>query len=246
MTKQRKRTTLRDDSHVLLSFYCSNYLFSSAWTLPEDNSVKMKISGLGYSGRAFKPESNKRKIIRQKEGQQLPPEEERKYEEIDFGFMGYLFPAKNLMEPPEKKKGQKNPAATPKKKASGSAKEVEKTGNDKNAKDEEGGIKKLNTMEDGEGSEDCGEDAENSEDPLEKCNYVVRGKIVETSEIENPVTTRKSVLLQLDTFAIKLPVLIPSEDIDGEPVVGNYFEGIVWLQGRAPEPLIGTSTNNGK
>lgn len=62
-------------------------------------------------------------------------------------------------------------------------------------------------------------------------SYKILGNIEGFKLEENSVTKRKVYVLDLEVNGIKIKVAINKNDLEGEPLVGRRFYGVIWLQG---------------
>ena len=62
-------------------------------------------------------------------------------------------------------------------------------------------------------------------------SYKILGNIEGFKLEENSVTKRKVYVLDLEVNGIKIKVAINKDDLEGEPLVGRRFYGVIWLQG---------------
>jgi hypothetical protein len=62
-------------------------------------------------------------------------------------------------------------------------------------------------------------------------DYTVRGTILSCRRIKNPLTKSDLIWTYLDTGAVKLEVVVNSNDLRGEVKVGGVLSASIWLQG---------------
>lgn len=71
---------------------------------------------------------------------------------------------------------------------------------------------------------------------MECDQYQILGEIISVSEIENKTTNEKLHQLTLTCNEITFDICINKLDLQGDPVPGRRFKGVVWLQGHINFP----------
>lgn len=65
----------------------------------------------------------------------------------------------------------------------------------------------------------------------ESDNYSVIGTIIESKTLVNERTNEQMYSLLLECNDLKFQVCINKKDLQGEPLVGRRFKGVIWMQG---------------
>lgn len=66
--------------------------------------------------------------------------------------------------------------------------------------------------------------------------YTIIGTIIEFKESENQLTREKVVIMKVNCNDLVFDVCINRNDLEGEPMPGRRFKGIIWMQGRINFP----------
>ena len=65
----------------------------------------------------------------------------------------------------------------------------------------------------------------------ESDNYMIIGTILNWSLTTNPYTNEDVFQLLINCNDVVLNIAINRKDLEGEPMIGRRFKGIIWMQG---------------
>lgn len=67
----------------------------------------------------------------------------------------------------------------------------------------------------------------------ESDNYMIIGTILNWSLTTNPYTNEDVFQLLINCNDVVMNISINRKDLEGEPMIGRRFKGVIWMQGHA-------------